>query len=381
LLVVKDGALKGVLTSHDLMLLQGKSPLSLAKDIESQQTINGLEVLSNKINNLVRFLLKEGARASNIMKIVSELNDRLVRKVLDIAERRFGPAPVTWCWIAFGSEGRREQIFRTDQNYALIFADAASAPQDEAARQYFSEFTGFVKESLEKCGFPSWPAHYMASDSQWRQPLRTWRKYFWDWVTTPTAEESLNSLVFFDFRPLYGDFSLAEDVRSYLAELIEGQEAFLGYLANTVVNNRPPLGFLKSFVVEKSGEHKNELNLKIKGIMPLVYIVRLFALEQDVRESSTLGRINELRNSHTIIGERAGEIEQAFEFITLLAAHHQAELLEKGEDMDDFINPDKLSNLEKKTIKDAFHLIARLQDSTIERYKALIWERRWLGRT
>ncbi|HAM53414.1 MAG TPA: hypothetical protein DCP92_22975 [Nitrospiraceae bacterium] len=381
LLVVKDGALKGVLTSHDLMLLQGKSPLSFAKDIESQQTIDGLEALSNKINNLVRFLLKEGARASNIMKIVSELNDRLVRRVLNIAERRFGPAPVAWCWIVFGSEGRRELIFRTDQNNALIFADITSATQEEAAHKYFSDFTGFVKESLEKCSFPSSLAHYTASNSQWRQPLRVWRKYFSDWVTTPTAEASLNSLSFFDFRPLYGDFTLAEDLRSYVAEIIEREEAFLGYLANTVVNNRPPLGFLRSFVVEKSGEHKDELNLKIKGIVPLVYIVRLFALERDVRESSTLGRIGELRNSHTIIGEHADEIEHAFEFITLLTAHHQAELLEKGKDIDDFINPDKLSNLEKKTIKDAFHLIARLQDSTIERYKALIWERRWLGRT
>jgi CBS domain-containing protein len=180
-------------------------------------------------------------------------------------------------------------------------------------------------------------------------------------------------MIFFDFRPLYGDFALAEELRSYLTALIGGEQVFLGHLANTVVKNRPPLGFLKSFVVEKIGEHKDELNLKVKGIMPLVDVVRLFALEKAVKETSTLGRIEELKDKHTLIKEYADEIEHAFEFITLLRVHHQAELLEEGKALDNFINPNKLSNLEKKTMKDAFHLIARLQDSVMELYKALIW--------
>ncbi len=373
LLVIKDGALRSVVTNHDLLLLQGKSPLSLAKDIESRQTVEGLQSVSKKINHLVGFLLKEGTKAGNIMKIVSELNDRLVKKVLKIAERKYGPAPVPYCWIVLGSEGRREQIFRTDQDNALIHADTATADQEAAVSHYFSGFTAFVNESLERCGFTSCPAQYMASNSQWRQPLRVWKTYFSDWISTPTSDAVLKSLIFFDFRPLYGDFSLADELRSYLTEIIEGQKVYLGHLANTVVKNRPPLGFLKSFVVEKSGEHKDELNIKIKGLAPLVDIVRLFALERGVKETSTLERIGALRDKHTIVKEYADEIEHAFEFITLLRVHHQAELLQEGKPIDNFINPNKLSNLEKKTVKDAFHLIARLQDSTIERYKAFMW--------
>lgn len=373
LLVIKDGKLRSIITNHDVLLLQGKSPLSLAKDIESQQTIEGLENIANKINHLVGFLLKEGARAGNIMKIVTELSDRLVKKVLEIAERKFGPAPAAWCWIAFGSEGRKEQIFRMDQDNALIYEDAASMKKEEESQKYFSDFTAFVKGSLDKCGFAPCPAQYMASNPQWRQPFRVWKKYFSEWISAPTADAVLKSMIFFDFRPLHGDISLAEELRSYIATLIEGQEVYLGHVANTVIKNRPPLGFLKSFVVEKNGEHKDELNLKLKGIMPLVDIVRLFAMERVVKETSTLGRIEELRNKHTIVGEYADEIEHAFEFFTLLMVHHQAELLEEGKPPDNFINPNKLSSLEKKTVKDAFHLIAGLQDSIIELYKALIW--------
>jgi len=373
LLVIKEGALKSVITNHDVLLLQGKSPLSLAKDIEGQQTIDGLETVANKINQLVGFLLREGAKASNIMKIVTELNDRLVKKILEIAERKFGPAPAAWCWIAFGSEGRKEQIFRMDQDNALIYEDPASVKKEEEAQIYFSDFTAFVKDSLYKCGFAACPAQYMASNAQWRQPMKVWKKYFSDWISTPTADAVLNSLILLDFRPLYGNFAIAEELRSYIGSLIEEQEVYLGFVANTVVKNRPPLGFLKSFVVEKSGEHKDELNLKLKGIMPLVDIVRLFALEKGVKETSTLGRVEELRNKHTIAGEYADEIEHAFEFFTLLMVHHQAELLQEGKTPDNFINPNKLSSLEKKTVKDAFHLIARLQDSIIELYRALIW--------
>jgi CBS domain-containing protein len=139
------------------------------------------------------------------------------------------------------------------------------------------------------------------------------------------------------------------------------------------IQNQPPIGFFKSFVVEKDGEHKNELNLKIKGLAPLVDIVRLFALEKGIRETSTMERIETLRGMHSIVGEYADDFEQAFEFIMLLRIHHQFEQISSGIAPDNFINPDRLSNLEKRSIKGAFHLIAKIQDQIIELYKALIW--------
>jgi CBS domain-containing protein len=372
-LVIKDGALKGVITNHDLMMLQGRSPLSFAKDIENQQGVEGLVPVSKKINNIIGFLLKEGAKASNITKIITELNDRLVRKVLEIAERKFGTPPVPYCWIVFGSEGRKEQTFKTDQDNAIIYTDTDSAELENSAKKYFSAFTGFVKESLLKCGFPPCPADYMASNPQWCQPLKVWKKYFSVWISTPTPDAVLNSLIFFDFRPLYGDVSLAEELRDSLTSMLEGEKVFLGHLANMITKNTPPMGFFKSFVVEKSGEHKDELNLKIKGITPIVDIIRLFALERGVRETSTLERIEALKDKHTIVKEYADELEHAFEFITLLRIHNQVEQIEGGREIDNFINPNTLSNLEKKTIKEAFHLISRIQDFIIERYKMLIW--------
>lgn len=373
ILVIKDGQLTGVITNHDMMMLQGTSPLSLTKDIESQQTIEGLIPVSKKINGIVGLLLKEGAKASNITKVITEINDRLVRKVLECAERKHGKPPVDYCWIGYGSEGRKEQTFKTDQDNAIITADPSTEAEAEAAKKYFSVFAEFVRDSLLRCGFPPCPANYMASNPQWCQPLKVWKKYFSTWISTPTPEAVLNSVTFFDFRPMYGEASLAEMLRDHLNVLLKDQKVFLGYLANMAIKNQPPIGFFKSFVVDKGGVHKDELNLKIKGLAPLVDIVRLFALEKGIRETSTMERIETLRSMHTIVKEYADDFEQAFEFIMLLRIHHQYEQIRNGVAPDNFINPNRLSNLEKRSIKAAFQHISNVQDLIIELYKALIW--------
>jgi CBS domain-containing protein len=373
ILVIRDGKLSGVVTNHDLMMLQGTSPLSLTKDIESQQTIEGLIPVSKKINNIVGLLLKEGAKANNITKVITEINDRLVRKVVEFAERKLGKPPLAYSWIVFGSEGRKEQTFKTDQDNAIIYADPETDAGAEAARNYFAALAEYVRDGLLQCGFPPCPANYMAANPQWCQPLKTWKKYFSTWIATPTPDAVLNSVTFFDFRSMSGDMTLAEQLRDYLNSQLKDQKVFLGYLANMAIKNTPPIGFFKSFVVEKGGEHKDELNLKVKGIAPLVDVVRLFALEKGIRETSTLERIETLRSRHTIVEEYADDLEQAFEFITLLRIHHQYAQINAGEEPDNFINPNKLSNLEKRSIKEAFQLISTVQDMIIERYKSLIW--------
>jgi CBS domain-containing protein len=364
MVVIKDGHLKGVLTNHDLMLLQ---------DLESQHTIEGLVPVSVKINRVIGLLLKEGARANNITKIITELNDRLVRKVLEMAEKKFGNPPLPYCWVSLGSEGRKEQTFKTDQDNAILFADPETASQEEEARCYFAGFATFVKDSLLRCGFPPCPADYMASNPRWCQPLRTWKKYVADWMATPTPDALLSALTFFDFRLVYGENALAENLRTYLIGTLKDQKVFLGHLANMAIKNTPPIGFFKSFVVEKDGAHKDKLNLKVKGVAPLVDIIRLFALERGVRETSTLERIAALRGTHTIVQEYADEFEHAFEFIMLLRIHHQFSQLSVGGAPDNFIDPNTLSGLEKRSLKDAFHLITKVQDLIIERYKSLIW--------
>lgn len=370
LIVVDEGRLKGIITNHDLMMLQGTSPISIAREIESQQTIEGLVPPSRKINTMISILLKEGAKASNITRIITEINDRLIRNILEIAERKYGSPPVDYCWVVFGSEGRKEQTFKTDQDNAIIYDNPELEKDEIEIRKYFSEFTHFVRDALVACGFPMCPADFMASNARWCQSLNVWKEYFSKWISNPTPEALLMSLIFFDFRPIHGNLKLAEDLRSHLGQHLKNQNIFFARMAGVITKNRPPLGFFRSFIVEKSGEHKDALNLKLRGIGPVVDIARLFALERGVHETSTLERIKALKDKHPVISELGAELEQAFEFISLLRVHHQIEQIEESVPPDNFINPEKLSNLEKKSLKESFQLILKVQDAIIEIYRA-----------
>jgi CBS domain-containing protein len=193
-------------------------------------------------------------------------------------------------------------------------------------------------------------------------------EYFRDWIYTPTSDAILASAILFDFRPLYGDAALAERLRNHLFETLGGHELFLKHMANMAVRLRPPLGFFKTFVVEKSGEHKDELNLKFKCIAPFIDIVRIYSLEQAIPETSTLERIDALKGRHSVVTEFGDEMEQVFDFLTLLRIHHQYEQIKGGQEPDNFVNPDSLSNLEKKTLKETCRFLSRLQDAVAKVY-------------
>ncbi len=369
--VTRAGAIRGVVTNHDFLVLQGRSPLAFSEDIERQSTLEGLAPVSRKALTIIGALLREGTRATNIIRIISELNDRVVRKVLELAEREFGPPPVPYCWLALGSEGRKEQTFRTDQDNALVYADVSDS-QRARVGDYFRRFTVFMRSGLVQCGFEACPANYMASNPDWCQPISVWKRYFTTWISEPTPEAVLKSLIFFDFRPLHGDEALAWELREHFRGLIPDYPVFLGFLANMLVRNRPPIGFFGGVAVERSGEHKDGLNLKIKGVAPLVDIARLFALEKGLQAASTTERLEALRGGTSLIAELVDELEYAFEFITLLRVHHQFRQLEAGEPIDNFIRLDDLSNLERQSLKNAFRLIIRIQDLVMDRYKAFI---------
>ena len=367
LLVVNKGELAGIITNHDLMMLQGTSPLSIAGEIENQTTIDGLAPAAKKINKIISILIKEGAKASNITRIITEISDRLLRKILEITEKKLGPPPVSYCWIVYGSEGRKEQTFKTDQDNGIIYDD--SEKRNEAWEEYFSVFAAHMKDALIRCGFPACTADYMASNPKWRQPLGAWKDYFSKWVNNPAPESILQALVFFDFRPVYGNTLLAEKLRAFLGHAITDKKLFLGHMAASVVKNRPPLGLFGTFICEREGSRKGKFNIKINALCPIIDAARLSALEMRVYQTSTLARLTELRDRQgTVAGECSSDLEQAFEFLMSIRLRHQFEQIEKGIEPDNFIDPRDLGLLERRMLKEVFKLILSVQEATKKKY-------------
>ena len=369
LVVTEAGRLTGIISSRDLMVLQITSPLMIVREIESQSTVEGLASASAKILRLISLLLGEGARAESIIRIITEVNDRIERKILDFAVKTLGPPPLPFCWIVYGSAGRKEQTFKTDQDNAIIYADPRSESEAQQAEDYFGRLADFVVNGFLRCGFTLCPGDFMATNHQWRQPLSVWKKYFSTWLQTPTDKAIHHASNLFDFRGLYGDLQLAADLKKHLILSLAEKRLFLRAMANLVTDYRPPIGLFGSLIVEKSGEHANRIDLKKSCLTPIINIIRLSAFECNIPETGTFERLSVLKTAHATISTVGDDLAHALEFISLLRIRRQLEQVSMGATPDDFINPKRLSSFEQRNLKQICRLLSRLIDDIIKKYE------------
>ncbi|MCD4804430.1 MAG: DUF294 nucleotidyltransferase-like domain-containing protein [Desulfobacterales bacterium] len=363
--VVEGKSLSGIISQHDLIILQGSNPLAVINDIQKQTTVQGVARLVNAMDQMVKRLLSSGASSKEIAAVVSECNDHLTRKIIALTEEALreegiGPPPVSYCWLALGSEGRKEQTLRTDQDNAIIYSDPEPG-SDQDIHKYFLRLAQGVVSSLEICGFPLCKGGIMASNPQWCQPETVWRHYFSSWINKASPEDLRNCTIFFDFRPLTGDAVLAQKLRTFLNHNIEKNRAFLRHLSTNALYNGPPLGFLRALVVEKTGDYKNELNLKMSGLVPVVDAIRVLSLSEQINATNTLNRLEAITRKKLLSKDMAEDIKEAFNFIMLLKINHHIMQKEKKIEPSDYINPKALSKLQRKSLIEAFHVIRDLQ--------------------
>lgn len=374
-LVTQQGTPTGVLTAHDLMVLQGKSPLNVVRFIEAQTNVQDLAKANQRISGLLPLLLREGAKASHVTRVVAEVNDRLIVKILQFAQAKLGPAPVPYCWVVLGSEGRREQTFKTDQDNALIYADCED---QSAAREYFAQLSAFGQDALSICGYPLCTGNYMASNPRWRQPLSAWMTYFHEWITQAELHGTEDALIFLDMRPVAGDFSLYQTLAAKSREWLRDAGMFKSVLSCISTSHKPPLGFFRNFVLERSGEHKDQLDLKLFGTGPIVDAARVFALDAGIEHTNTSDRLSALCSAPDRDPTIFQDMQEAFEFLTLLRLECQLRQVREGKDLSNYISPDSLTQLQRSLLKEAFRAAARAQALIEERFRTAIWSQ--LGR-
>jgi CBS domain-containing protein len=301
-------------------------------------------------------------------ELVTSLNDHLTQKIILLAEKEmiqegWGPPPVPYSWVALGSEGRREQTLVTDQDNAIVFLDG-DLESGKEAQDYFLKLAEKVVSGLERSGFPRCKGGMMAVNPQWCQPYRVWKDYFKNWILRSDVSpmQVMIHSIFLDLRCLYGEKEFVKSLIDFISDCLRQPGPFLRDLAENAIYNRPPLGFFKKLVVEKTGEHKNQLNLKNRGLTPLVEAVRVLALDKGIFETNTLDRISILLEKGVFSQEEAGVLKEAFNVLMLLRLRHHANVINQGKNPDNFINPDELSLIQRTMLKEAFKAIDQLQD-------------------
>jgi CBS domain-containing protein len=259
---------------------------------------------------------------------------------------------------------------RTDQDNAIIFSDVSSSDEEKEIQQYFLALAEKVVSGLERSGFPRCKGGLMAINPKWCQPYRVWKEYFTNWIQKvyPDLEEILQTFIFFDFRTIYGTMDFTPGLIDCISHNLDAGNLFLHNMAKTAILHETPLGFFKRLVVEKSGEHKNHLNLKLNGLAPMIDAIRILALDQKIFETSTTDRIIELADTGIFTKEDADNLLDAFNVIMLLRVRHHVNLINTGKEPDNYINPDDLSIIQQTMLKEAFKTIDRLQDMLKLRY-------------
>ncbi|TQM57316.1 DUF294 nucleotidyltransferase-like domain-containing protein [Humibacillus xanthopallidus] len=351
----------GMLTSTDLMRLERANPIHLVGDIAKADDLGTLVVLSQRLPRIIDQLVHEDATADGIGRIVTAVGDALEQRLIGLAERELGPSPTAYAWVVLGSQARLEQGPGSDQDNALVISDDAT-PAD---LPWFEALARFVVEGLVACGYPRCPGDVMATNPQWRRPLREWRRTFTQWIDEPVPDAILRSAIFFDLRTVHGDDTLVEELREQIRRSAPRGTRFLAHLARNAAANEPPLGFFRGFVLEREGAHKDTLDLKRGGFHAVVEVARVHALSRGLPQVSTSSRITAAAGAGGLSDETAADLHDAFEFIRYVRLLHQAKQIRAGEPPDNFVAPSELSSFEKRHLRDAFQVVRSAQQTIL----------------
>jgi len=364
--VLKNSQPMGVLALSDILRYESRNSLFVVGRIFHQQSIEELASLKDEVRASFVRMIREDANSHMVGSAMGAIGRSYKQRLLELAEAQFGPPPVPYCFLALGSMARQEQLIVTDQDNAMILDNRFDPDKHDA---YFEKIARFVSDGLAACGYSYCTGDVMATNPKWRQPLRVWQKYFTDWIESPTPESLLTSNIFFDLDGVYGRTEFAETLRVLIAQKAKGNSRFLASMSRNALRRTPPIGFFKDFVVEPDGRHTRAINLKRRGTAPLTDLIRIHALAIGSRSRNSFDRLQDIIKANILPPGRGPDLHDALEFISLVRARNQAHDITSGQEPDNSIEPEKLSEFERKNLRDAFLILANAQKYLKFRYQ------------
>jgi len=359
-----DEKVIGIVTNKDILEAHGQSPFFLLREIHAAVSLEEITEKHGRLPGLIQSLISSGAKAMNVARMVSVISDAILNRLIGFAIAELGPPPVRFAFMIVGSEGRREQTLKTDQDNAIVYEDSPEKTE-ETIRGYFLAFGERVCTWLDRVGYTFCNGGVMAKNPHWCQPLSVWKKYFSTWIGTAEPEALMQASIFFDFRGGYGDLAIIDELRQHLFHSLGEHPNFFRYLAETTLERKPPLGFFRTFVVESKGEHRDALDVK-SPMITIVNYTRLYALKNGIEETNTQERMYQLFLKKRLSWEDYHDFEQAYSFLMQLRLARQlTAVIRENAKPDNYINPNKLSRLEQTMLKEIFKRIEKYQEKMV----------------
>lgn len=362
--LVEAGAVKGIVTSADIMRLLQNNPIYFTGDLARKNSPEEMREIYEDAQQIAVRFVERGAAASEVTSLMTVVADSMARRLLTLAEEKLGPPPVDYAFVVLGSQGRREMGLASDQDNALVLSDAYD-PQQHS--DYFKQLAEYVCQGLDTAGQVLCPGDMMASNPDWRMTVSQWNDTFHTWITAPEPDALLHAQTFFDMRAIHGNEELAQAVHEQAVATARRAPRMHAHLAALAARREPPLGFFRGLVVDRSGEYRNTLNVKKGGTAALVQMARLFAIADGKDVLSTRQRIEQSAGG-PVSRRSAEDLTAVFDFLGAITLQHQAEQVRAGQAPDYQLAPDALSKLDREHLRDAFHIIKSMQNALSIKY-------------
>ncbi len=348
------GNINKIISDKEIIQLSQYSAGLLVHEINRAESIEEIITRCKTLPQMVKYLVESGFLAPNVTRIISSIGDSVANKFLKFALQEMGEPPVRFAFMVLGSQGREEQTLVTDQDNVLIYEDT-----EKNVQNYFLKLAEIVNGLLDQAGYRFCNGDVMAKNPKWCVSLSEWKKHFHHWINEAEPQDLVDINIFFDFRHLYGDLTLVQDLNLYVQQIAQDKAAFFNHLAKNSLLVKPPITFTGS-IKKSSGEHQQAFDIKF-ALMPVVDFARIYTLRHQISERNTLQRLEKLYEKNIITKSLHDEMVECYNYLMMLRFQHQVQDLEENKIPDNFINPKRLTQIEQHMLKKIFSQISGFQ--------------------
>jgi CBS domain-containing protein len=360
LLLKKDGVYVGFISRTKLLSEQAQSPLVFIQSVKLALSVDELKRKWETVPQMATQLLGRGVHAEIVNQVITTVADTIAIKVIESVIEEVGKPPAKFVFMVLGSEGRKEQTFKTDQDNAIIYEDKANEHREEV-REYFLEFAKRVSDKLNYVGFVYCDGGFMAMNPEWTHSLSYWKRNYLSWMAESVPESVVKFSTFFDCRHIYGEESIINELKDFLdKELDKPMEKLFFHMAKNALQYEPPLTFFKRIRTFTKGSQE-VFDIK-KAMTPIVDLARVYALKNHVFEVNTGERLKALKEKGIFTETAYHELIQSYYFLMSLRLRRQAtQIIQDKAAPNNYIDPETLTKIERVTLTEIFKTIEGFQ--------------------
>ncbi|HIP30965.1 MAG TPA: cyclic nucleotide-binding/CBS domain-containing protein [Sulfurospirillum arcachonense] len=355
IVVTKNDKVIGILEQLDLLSYFANHTYLVAVQIKKANSIEELKLASQDFINIIKKLHAKGTKVEYISKLISELNEKIYEKLYEmIVPKNLADKA---CLIVMGSEGRKEQMLKTDQDNALIIQNG------EDVEQYKEHMEKFTKTLIE-FGFPRCEGNIMVSNEYWRKNIDSYKGEIDRWLEAPTGDDYMHLAIFFDAMSVAGNHELLTQLKEMIFEGVKDRSVFMANFAKAALMFETPIGMFTNLISKD-----NRIDVKKGGIFPIVQGIRSMALENGIHATNTNSRMRELKKLKIVDDSFYDALEEAFDTLLNLRLQERLRYFEHEEDPDNRIDIKNLNQLELELLKDSFKIINKFKDFLTHHFK------------